>query len=996
MSRRTRHHDHRRQNGGGYVQAAGYPVSVDPSVAVDAGYGADAGYGDDAAAGAPGTPAAGPPAPNTAAAVLTQAAQASQGDHPAVTAALVNATAQAQGAPPPMPPPVGPQDAAALSQAAQTSKQLGDHPVVTAALTTAAQSATQNGAKVAQVLTQASQTAASSNEHPAVTNALTNGAAKAMGSPPAAPTPKGPDAAIALSNAASVSASKGDHPAVTATLAEAAVKASAPTVAAALAQAAGGPDMTLHPAAAQALAKAAVANSPPGPGGMPTYANLPGAPNPPPIPQGPPHMPAAAYPEGAPPSPPAAPAQAPPALAAIPPAQATAIEASTLSTLTPKDGVDIQPGETLESGHYIPSHRQGKHGGPRHKLIMQHDGNLVLYDNMTPIWASHTGGTGARRARMRKDGHFVLEDGHGKVVWASGARTPGSFVVLQDDGNFVQYCGNKALWASHQDARGRSRDMRRVGNVFLGGARHYGHRGGRGAHFGAEGVRDERVFKKLAAHMRNAIHEKHRRGLDLSLETSTGMYTPEEVRYAVSRLGDDDRAGYAAGTALKIGLGHPAFGQHMRTHFHGEFGDEAGFGDDMGFEWRPWKWFGHRDRGLGQNLLPPPPPDVVPIAGPMAAPPPPPSDGTAPPPPPPPPPPGLPPPPPPMPGQNTTDLDAPLILPDGTSLPPPPFRDWNARRRWEAQQHQGWGLRNPSLPWGVHPPPPPPGGWPRPWQRPGFAVSSGIGTPIVMAPVSPFAPPPPPGVPSAPMNIMQPLPPTHAFMPEHAFQAPLEMGAPHEEPHEIAAPAPPPFQPHLIHGEMGEDGTFDAGLDPAAYDSLADGDMGNGYRAFPGQTGFGWDWRRSQALAAQQQYSPQLYAQQALLPPGVLPPPSPYGQPGMIDPRRRLDRRYFAGADPTTVATDNAALQATGAAAAIGTTVLGHDTQQAALSVIMSHTHMRLGALSTGIGNLWHKLVGFFDQVIHPTLEKATIAPDGKGGLVTTLPTTTITGKAGA
>jgi hypothetical protein len=705
MSKRRHHHDHRRNGGVPYDASTGLYPKVSPGAGS-----ASVGFGADGALVAPSTtpgispiPDAAPPSaqgPNPSSAILTQAAHASQGDHPAVTATLVNAAAQAQGQAPPKPPPVGAQDAAVLNQAAQQSKAQGDHPVVTAALASGAQSASANGAKVAQVLTKASQESASAGDHPAITAVLTNGAAKAMGAPPVAPQPKGPDAALALSTAAHVSAAKKDHPIVTAVLADAAVKASSPTVAAVLAQAAAGPDMSMHPAAADALAKAAVANAPPRPGAPPpAYANLPGAPNAPPIPKAPPAMPAAAYPEGAPPSPPAAPPPPPPALAAVPAAQATAIEASTLSALAPKDGVDLQPGETLDAGGYIAGHRRGRHGGPRHKLVMQNDGNLVLYDHMTPIWASHTGGTGARRAHMRTDGNFVLEDGGGNVVWASGGRSPGSFVVLQDDGNFVQYCGNRALWASHQDGRSRGRDIRRVGNVFLGGARHFGRRGGAGAGFGAESVRDERVFRKLSSHMRNAIDPQYRRGLDLALETSTGLYSDEEVAFALAQLNQDDRAGFAAGTALKIGLAHPAFGEHVRSHFHGDLGPD-GFGDDMGGEWwKFWTWFSKKsDADADANQ----PPTTLALSGPTAAPAPAPDDGSG----------GggggaaaaapapaepqpSPPSDPAQPDDDGTNISDPLTMSDGTviAIPVGGFRDWASRRRWELDQRGRWQRR---------------------------------------------------------------------------------------------------------------------------------------------------------------------------------------------------------------------------------------------------------------------------------------------------------------
>jgi hypothetical protein len=85
-------------------------------------------------------------------------------------------------------------------------------------------------------------------------------------------------------------------------------------------------------------------------------------------------------------------------------------------------------------------------------LIMQNDGNLVLYrnDNDEALWASNTAGTPVNRAVMQGDGNLVCYDQDGRAYWSSGTyEHPGSLVVLQDDGNLVVYSSTgNALWSS--------------------------------------------------------------------------------------------------------------------------------------------------------------------------------------------------------------------------------------------------------------------------------------------------------------------------------------------------------------------------------------------------------------------------------------------------------------------------------------------------------------------------------------------------------------------
>ncbi len=95
----------------------------------------------------------------------------------------------------------------------------------------------------------------------------------------------------------------------------------------------------------------------------------------------------------------------------------------------------------------------------RFHLVMQTDGNLVLYDGgpgLNPFWATGTWSLPADRrpthADMQNDGNFVLYNDAGQPAWAAGVY--GSFinpyVELQDDGNLVIYHnGRTPLWATN-------------------------------------------------------------------------------------------------------------------------------------------------------------------------------------------------------------------------------------------------------------------------------------------------------------------------------------------------------------------------------------------------------------------------------------------------------------------------------------------------------------------------------------------------------------------
>ncbi|MFI1970516.1 hypothetical protein [Streptomyces cinnamoneus] len=83
------------------------------------------------------------------------------------------------------------------------------------------------------------------------------------------------------------------------------------------------------------------------------------------------------------------------------------------------------------------------------RLVMQSDGNLVIYDEFgVARWATGTVNQGWRAA-FQTDGNFVVYTRSGRAVWASNtAGHPGSRLAVQDDGNVVIYDGSQAIWSS--------------------------------------------------------------------------------------------------------------------------------------------------------------------------------------------------------------------------------------------------------------------------------------------------------------------------------------------------------------------------------------------------------------------------------------------------------------------------------------------------------------------------------------------------------------------
>lgn len=84
-----------------------------------------------------------------------------------------------------------------------------------------------------------------------------------------------------------------------------------------------------------------------------------------------------------------------------------------------------------------------------YSLVMQGDGNVVLYQAGTSnaLWHAGTHGTAGRVVVMQTDGNFVLYDEAGNAVWHTGTHGhPGAMLRVEEDGNVVIWEGWTALW----------------------------------------------------------------------------------------------------------------------------------------------------------------------------------------------------------------------------------------------------------------------------------------------------------------------------------------------------------------------------------------------------------------------------------------------------------------------------------------------------------------------------------------------------------------------
>ncbi len=114
-------------------------------------------------------------------------------------------------------------------------------------------------------------------------------------------------------------------------------------------------------------------------------------------------------------------------------------------------------GSTLTPGQQIGANQYTLSDDGRFVLMMQDDGNLVIYGpGRRAYWASNTAGNSGAFLAVQGDGNIVIYTSAYRPIWASHTYGKGTQrLVMQGDGNLVAYTsGDNPVWASHSSQAG--------------------------------------------------------------------------------------------------------------------------------------------------------------------------------------------------------------------------------------------------------------------------------------------------------------------------------------------------------------------------------------------------------------------------------------------------------------------------------------------------------------------------------------------------------------
>lgn len=90
----------------------------------------------------------------------------------------------------------------------------------------------------------------------------------------------------------------------------------------------------------------------------------------------------------------------------------------------------------------------------RFRLYYQSDGNLVLLNmaaGSVPLWSSGTAGTEPGNVLMQLDGNLVIYDAYGNAVWATNTvGNDGAALIVQSDGEVLLYREDQTvIWRTY-------------------------------------------------------------------------------------------------------------------------------------------------------------------------------------------------------------------------------------------------------------------------------------------------------------------------------------------------------------------------------------------------------------------------------------------------------------------------------------------------------------------------------------------------------------------
>jgi hypothetical protein len=100
----------------------------------------------------------------------------------------------------------------------------------------------------------------------------------------------------------------------------------------------------------------------------------------------------------------------------------------------------------MNAGQQLIQNQYLRSADGRHALLMQTDGNVVLYGpGYHVLWSTGTA-NGGDRLVMQTDGNLV-KYAINNPAWFNGVSGANTYVLLQNDGNFVEYSSSNApLW----------------------------------------------------------------------------------------------------------------------------------------------------------------------------------------------------------------------------------------------------------------------------------------------------------------------------------------------------------------------------------------------------------------------------------------------------------------------------------------------------------------------------------------------------------------------
>ncbi len=134
------------------------------------------------------------------------------------------------------------------------------------------------------------------------------------------------------------------------------------------------------------------------------------------------------------------------------PASAAGASAASASRATSWQDSTLTTASTLKAGHSLLAGQRLVSPNGQYELLMRSNGNLVEYMQGHPLWASHTGGHSGAHVTMQRHGNLVVQATSGKVLWSShtgGRPLAAYYLAVQSDAELVVYTpSNSALWAS--------------------------------------------------------------------------------------------------------------------------------------------------------------------------------------------------------------------------------------------------------------------------------------------------------------------------------------------------------------------------------------------------------------------------------------------------------------------------------------------------------------------------------------------------------------------